>query len=278
MRVAVGMMVLFACVWSPLAQDTDSDIPTFSNTDAGSEVVESLPESPDEAPAAAPDTQEIETAPAREDDWVEQSTGIVAPSEAGTRAIDSLNAYMDGEEPSANSDAAADESVFPDPSENLLDAFFSMLRGLTIVLALMFFLYYLARRFGKKMPVLAGSQLGNLMGTLHLSKDSSLHFVKTGGRVLVIGVNAHSMSPIAEFDAVTFDGLDAVEGASDEFSPDSFLSQLQTQSSLLNSANQDDQDELSEVEDDDITALRGDIHRLQQYLRDESRGSGDSKI
>jgi flagellar biogenesis protein FliO len=279
MRVAVGIVMVLCCAWPIHAQEPATDVPTYSNADAAVDGAPDVNTPSSEAVTApeeqvAPDPQEVESPP-REDDWVEKAMTMPVQSDAGVKAVDAVNAYMDGEGATADTDPA--QAILPDPSESLLTAFFGMLRGLAIVIALILIAYYLVRRFGKNVPALAGSQLGSIMGTIHLSKDASLHFVKTGGRILVIGANSQSISPIAEFDAVTFDGLDAVESASDEFNPDSFLAQLQTQSSMISAPQQDDED-LSDVEDDDIAALRGDIHRLQQYLREETRGSGDSEI
>jgi len=281
MRVAVGIVMVLCCAWAVHGQEPASDVPTYSNADADAAPDMVAPASEAEtAPeeSAAPVPQES-ASPPREDDWVEKAATIPVESDAGVKAVDAVNAYMDGEDSLADTDTDTDpaQAILPDPSDSLLTAFFGMLRGLAIVIALILIAYYLVRRFGKNVPALAGSQLGSIMGTIHLSKDASLHFVKTGGRVLVIGANSQSISPIAEFDAVTFDGLDAVESASDEFTPDSFLAQLQTQSTLMSAAKTND-DDLTDVEDDDIAALRGDIHRLQQYLREETRGSGDSEI
>lgn len=138
--------------------------------------------------------------------------------------------------------------------------------GLCFVLALILVVGYLARRIGRKTPFLAGAELGVVLGRVHLARGATLHFVQTGGRVLVVGATNTSMSLVAEFDASAFDGRpDTSHSAPQEFSPDNFLAQLRQSSRTLAENPQED------IEDDGIASLRGDIQRLQQYLKEESR-------
>ena len=56
------------------------------------------------------------------------------------------------------------------------------------------------------------------------------------------------------------------------FNPDSFLAQLQASSQAMDPRLKTEE---TQVDDDEIAALRGDIQRLQRYLREESRESQD---
>jgi len=155
-----------------------------------------------------------------------------------------------------------------------------MLRGvfaLCVVIALILFVYYGIRRWGKKVPLLAGGSLGSVLGRIHLERGTTLHFVRTGGRVLVVGVNGNAVSLVSDFDAAAFESFEGgVRGEENEvappFNPDSFLAQLQASSQAMGPGLEKEQ---TRVEDDEIAALRGDIQRLQRYLREESRESQD---
>ena len=153
------------------------------------------------------------------------------------------------------------------------------LRGifaLCTVVALIFLAYYGVRRWGKRVPMLAGVSLGNVLGRIHLERGTTLHFVRTTGRVLLVGVNGNAISLIADFEQSEFDELHADSqdvappAKEDAFNPDSFLAQLQARSPIQPSTPAEDT-----VDDDEISALRGDIQRLQKYLREESRESQD---
>ena len=76
---------------------------------------------------------------------------------------------------------------------------------LLIICGLVILAVYAMKRFGGKTPILAGAQLGTPIGRVHLAPRVTLHYVRTGGRVLVIGVSQNSIATVAEFDAATFD-------------------------------------------------------------------------
>ena len=188
-------------------------------------------------------------------------------------SINQINAEIDrrADDATAGSDGAfGNGAASPD--------FGSMLPGLLalcIVLALILGIYYGVRRWGKKVPLLAGPGLGALLGRIHLERGTALHFVRTAGRVLVIGANNNSISLLADFDAALFDQKhpeETTEAAPAPFNPDSFLAQLQASSEAMGRRVIHDQ---PKAEDDEIAALRGDIQRLQRYLREESRESQD---
>lgn len=143
--------------------------------------------------------------------------------------------------------------------------------ALCIVVAMILLIFYLVRRFGRRVPIFAGAQLGTILGQVHLSRSSALHFVRAGGRVLVVGVTSDSMSLIAEFDESTFDPMGGT-GKDAAFNADNFLAQLQQSKKSI--ARQDEPDE-EDAGDEEISALRGDIHRLQRYLREDSSENQD---
>jgi len=264
MKRAVGFIVCFLTSWYACAQD---DIPSLTNEDVPRSDIQSpaiSEEAPQvDAPAAVPKDRPDEGS------WVERADQIKPDPQIGQNVIDAANSILDG---GSGTGSVSDADEIPPFSFG--KAVMNMVVGLGIVLALILALYYLTRKFGKRVPIFAGSQLGEVMGQIHITRESSLHFVRTGGRVLLVGVNPNSMSLIAEFDASTFDSLEtAAPSAKGLFNPDSFLAHLKAKSAELSSAKSDEQ---LMPEDDDITALRGDIHRLQEYLREESRGSGET--
>ena len=154
----------------------------------------------------------------------------------------------------------------PQPRTTGFRYYLSVASALAFVLGLIILVGYAARRIGKRTPLLAGADLGNVLGRVYLARGASLHFVRTGGKVLIVGLTNGTMSLIAEFDEAAFEEA-ASSPSRQEFSADSFLSQLQQSSQSMRAADPD--------KDDDITALRDDIERLQQRLREESRGTAD---
>lgn len=158
-------------------------------------------------------------------------------------------------------------------------AYLKGLSSLCIVLALVLIVYALARYVfrsqgasgPKRMPFLGRTDLAERLGRIYLERGVSLHFVRTGGRVLVIGVTQNNISLVAEFDGAAFD---VQEESSEEAETDSanradiFLKHLEEQSrtapvAAVPSAHASDPD------DADLHSLRDSIRRLQEYLRDD---------
>ncbi len=149
-----------------------------------------------------------------------------------------------------------------------------MVVGLSVVLAMILILYYLARRYGKNMPALSGYQLGQVVGQVHLTRTATLHYVKSGGRILVIGVNDGGVNLVAEYDESAFATISGAPPVQGQFDPDSFVDELKQQTAVMRG--EDTLTNKSEVfQDDDISALRGDINRLQDYLQEENREKND---
>lgn len=139
-----------------------------------------------------------------------------------------------------------------------LQAFFS----LALLCGVIILGGYLLRRYGKNTPLLAGTRLGEVIGRVHLTPRHSLHYVRTGGRVLVVGVTPAGIHPVAEFDAEVFaeEAADAGAGAPAA----DFLTHLRTARSAPKAP----------PVDDDLGALREEVQQLQAYLR--GRGGPDA--
>jgi flagellar biogenesis protein FliO len=172
---------------------------------------------------------------------------------------------------------ATDIDSTPESDSAPLSMFYLLLRGIAataFVLGLILLLGYIARRFGGKSPLLAGVGLGSVIGRVYLAKGAALYYVRTGGRVLVVGVTNNTISLVGEFDAAAFDDEDAeLESRFPsepepelEPDPDAFLSQLRGSSSAIRSAEEGDF-----TGDMEIDSLKGDIRRLQSLLEEESR-------
>jgi len=145
--------------------------------------------------------------------------------------------------------------------------------ALAFVLALILLVYGAARRWGKRVPILAGAHLGKVLGRLYLDRSTALHFVQVGEKVLLIGANANSVSLIGEFAAGGLNRGNAqapATAAAIPFNPDSFLAELRARSQDLKPAQH-----VPQAEEDEIANLRGDIQRLQRYLREENREHED---
>jgi flagellar biogenesis protein FliO len=232
-----------------------------------------LPNSPivEEDPETAVPTDEAVETPAGEE-LIPSPVEEPVDSAAALSVIEQVNLELRGEN-AVGDEGAAGSPLAAEGERTVVDAFIRMIGGLSIVLFIILVIFYLVRRFGKNVPALAGSRLGQVIGQVHLSRDVTLHYVRTGGRVLVIGVNPTGVNLVAEFGASTFDGgLDEsdIEGS---FNSDAFVSELKGQTDIYTKESGEDVSESSS--DDDMAILRSDIHRLQEYLREESRESKD---
>jgi flagellar biogenesis protein FliO len=125
--------------------------------------------------------------------------------------------------------------------------------------------YYLLGRFGKKTPLFAGANLGQILGRLYLSPRACLYFVKVKDRVLIVGVTPANISQVAELPADKFDAV-TEKKAQSAASPgaNAFLKELKSQVS----------GQAPDEVDDEIAALRGDLDRLQRYLQESTREIG----
>ena len=224
----------------------ETEPPPWTAAEAGA-AVEALPEEID--PAAMQKTRET----AAQMDTRREGAGGAAPAPAESRAERSLLEYS--------------------------------LRGaaaLFAVLALIFLVAYFAKRMGRRTPLLAGGDLARVLGKVYLAPRVSLHFVRTGGKVLAIGVTQNTISLVAEFDASAFQ-LEAAErgnaATATGEAPESFLTQLRTYAqgvraqSVRAQSVRKDKETASDTNEEDLAALRADIQRLQEYLKENFRGA-----
>jgi len=195
-----------------------------------------------------------------------------APVTAPDPFLQQVGAEMDrrATQEAGNTEAAnvpGAPSIAPNMAQGLL--------ALAFVVALIFIVYWAAQRWGKKVPMLAGAHLGKVLGRVYLDRGTALHFVQVGEKVLLVGVNANSVSLLGEFSSAAFHGHAGVSTASGAaapvpFNPDSFLAELRTRSAQFTPG-----ERVPRAEEDEIASLRGDIQRLQRYLREENREHED---
>jgi len=124
------------------------------------------------------------------------------------------------------------------------------------------------RKYARRTPLLAGQRLGTVMGKVHLSPRHALHFVRTGSRILVLGVTQGTITLLTEFDAAAFEAsLEEVEVKEEAVSPGGFLAQLRASAGGLQQS--------APTPDEDLASLRSDIQRLHTFLQEGSRESKD---
>jgi len=124
---------------------------------------------------------------------------------------------------------------------------------------------YAAKRFGGKTPLLAGASLGRPLGRVYLDPKTVLHFVETGGRVLVIGASHGSIALITEFEA------DAFRAAEDTPPRAAQTPAAPSGESAFIDALRRKQETPAAAGTPDIESLRGDIQRLKEFLRESQR-------
>ena len=177
-----------------------------------------------------------------------------------------------GEKMGLRTETQTGQTTDPNQRETTTSPFRAALElivSLSFVIALILLIFYFVRKVGKRTSLLAGPELGTVLGRIHLGRGSALHFVRAGGRILVVGVTNNTMSLIAEFDGDAFSEPAEEPATSEDFNPDKFLEQLRSSSEAMKES------PTKHVKDDEIDSLRSDIQRLQEYLREESRDSGE---
>lgn len=183
--------------------------------------------------------------------------------------IDALNRALD--EPSTESVP----EVVAEPDNAPRYEFLYFVRVFSVLLAvsgLIILIGYLVRKLGKRIPLLANAELGTILGRLYLARGTTLHFVKTGGRVLVLGITNNSISLLKEFAADEFDKTNAPSSDQSKKSDgDNFLAQFEERSRILRDS---DQVVLDDV-DEDMSSLRGDIRRLREFIKKDSSETED---
>ncbi len=150
---------------------------------------------------------------------------------------------------------------------------FSLLRNavrvfsaLLMVLAIILLLTYILKRGGKQSALLAGSALATVLGRVHLEPRVRLHFVRTGGKVIVVGVAQNSIAALAEFEA---DSFTPESGKDREKTPTDVAGFTEQLKASMKSIQRNPMEK--KEEDSDVSALKRDIDRLQKYLDESSR-------
>lgn len=231
-----------------------------------------FPEDSDE-PAKEPADEEAPCPTPQEDEAATESKPDPFISEVNRE----LDARRGGGENISGEAEDRDES--DSRSYNLLKAF----GWLLVVIAMILLIYYVLQRRSSGGKLLTGNRLGTVLGRLYLSPRVCLYFVRTGGKVLVIGQSQNGLSLIAGFGEADFasageesdGGEGQSEGETAVTAGRSFFSELRANLTQMNGRPEVESGELSpsSIDEDDIAALRGDIHRLQEYLRDSTRES-----
>lgn len=194
----------------------------------------------------------------------------------GMDAIRGANAYLDKEAGLAGEEESGQNSpLLENGSSEIRNALFRMIGALAVVLALILFCFYALRRFGGKLPAIGGRQLGQVIGQVHLTRDATLHYVRTGGRVLIVSVTSSGVNLVAEFGESAFDQDFGDNEGPGGLNADQFVAALKEQSATYRSAPSNDGASINDAPDDDMAVLRSDIHRLQEYLQEETRDSKD---
>ncbi len=166
---------------------------------------------------------------------------------------------------------AADGTPVDDPAADgppeMQAVLWRALGSLCLVLGLILLLGFAVRRYAARTPLLAGQQLGRVVGKVSLGPRAALHYVRTGGRILVVGVSQNNVTPVAEFEEDAFDPGSA-EDARAAGAPSNRHEFLEA----LGAATAKGQEEAAAVaEDDELTQLRSDLQRLRHYLREGDR-------
>ncbi len=201
------------------------------------------------------------------------TTTVQAPA-ASDPLLDQIGENMDAIDRST-AEQAADTAAGRTPGgPSMAPNYTQGLLALAFVVALILVVYWAARRWGKNVPMLAGAHLGKVLGRVYLDRGTALHFVQVGEKVLLVGANANSVSLLGEFSAAVFNGdtskAPIASMATVPFNPDSFLAELKSRSAQFAPA-----ERAARAEEDEIASLRGDIQRLQRYLREENREHED---
>jgi len=201
--------------------------------------------------------QNVEAPPQLPADNESEKSSIDLKIEAVGQSM--AGADVDPDQPDASAPPSEPDDFSP------ASALLNGLMALCAVLALFFLLVYLGKRFGKRTPLLAGQQLGQVMGRVSLSPQAALHFVRTNGEVLVVGVTQQSVTLLRSFDAT-------------DFEPESATTEEPTQTAALKSSFLEQLREAQEAMpaqtravDEDLDSLKGDLQRLQQYIQESAR-------
>jgi flagellar biogenesis protein FliO len=209
----------------------------------------------------------VDTAPDDLDRWWRESYETYLPPENGEAQTDA----------GAVTEAEADSGGYRDDS--LFEQSLQFAMWFAICLAVLVLVLWALQRLGRRTRLLPAADLAQVIGRVYLDKTAVLHFVRTGGKVLVVGVTPNAVQCIAEFDSEIFSDQMAAgagnEAAGENDKADAsakarkFFEELRTQQGIMG-GNGPAPHESHANPDEEIASLRGDIARLQRMLREAS--------
>lgn len=200
------------------------------------------------------------------------SYDVGAWPEPGAGSESNINLEKVGEEMHRRRAAANVEGSGGSQERGSAAFYLQGLAALALVLALIVLAGVILRRVGRRSALLGGMGLGQVLGRIYLMPRVSLHFVRAGGRVLVIGVAPNQVSVLAEFDAAAFEAAMEKEAPTKEKEQRPGVGNFFAH---LKSRVRQSQGDLATIPAD-IAALRDDIQRLQEYLRETARREVDN--
>lgn len=143
--------------------------------------------------------------------------------------------------------------------------------ALLLVLALIVLGGYLLRRFSPKTSLLKGLSLADILGRVYLNPRATLYFVRTGGRVLIIGATPTQISLVAEFDASVFQEMEEKQPQKEAELQEKKNSFARLLALVRHRTREEESKQQENQTEDSIKALHEEIVRLQQYLKEMSR-------
>jgi flagellar biogenesis protein FliO len=137
---------------------------------------------------------------------------------------------------------------------------------LFFLLAAIIFLGYFSRKIARRTPLLAGQRFGTVLGKIYLNPRASLHYVQTGGRILLVGVTQNHMALLTEFDEQAFPDLQEMTDVPLQQSQKGkdFLTHLEDNEAAQRTAT-------LATEDADLASLRSELQRMQQSMQKGGR-------
>ncbi|HOJ33845.1 MAG TPA: flagellar biosynthetic protein FliO [Candidatus Hydrogenedentes bacterium] len=143
--------------------------------------------------------------------------------------------------------------------------------ALLLVLALIVLGGYLLRRFSSKTSLLKGLSLADILGRVYLNPRATLYFVRTGGRVLVLGATPTQINLVAEFDASVFQEVEEKQPQTEADVQEKKNSFARLLALVRHRTREEESKQQENQTEDSIKALHEEIVRLQQYLKEMSR-------
>lgn len=116
----------------------------------------------------------------------------------------------------ASAQNPGDDGLAPSPAGANRGSLLQAMISLAVVVAAILLLYALLRRLGSRNPLVSAGG-GQILGRTYLAPKASLHFVRVGDRVLVVGVTPQQVNLVTEVDAALLEA--AAEPEPVPFSP-----------------------------------------------------------